>query len=150
VATNNILLAQNGDILKLNDNMVRISNNINLQNIYIDGFGLGNTEDAVLKDRKTLSRNGIIFLSILVDATRQELIKEPVFVFKGIIYMDDFNEVLEQTKKAAAETVNKCFNDNITNSLQIESRVNDALEKFILKKFRIKPIILSKVIELKI
>jgi mRNA degradation ribonuclease J1/J2 len=63
--------------------------------------------------------------------------------------MDDFNEVLEQTKKAAAETVNKCFNDNITNSLQIESRVNDALEKFILKKFRIKPIILSKVIELK-
>ena len=149
VATNNILLAQNGDILKLNDNMVRISNNINLQNIYIDGFGLGNTEDAVLKDRKTLSRNGIIFLSILVDATRQELIKEPVFVFKGIIYMDDFNEVLEQTKKAAAETVNKCFNDNITNSLQIESRVNDALEKFILKKFRIKPIILSKVIELK-
>ena len=82
IPADNILMAQNGDILKLNENMVRISNNLNLQNIYIDGYGLGNTEDAILKDRKNLSRNGIIFASLLVDSSKRKLISEPVFVLK--------------------------------------------------------------------
>jgi len=53
------LVLQNGDTLKMNENVCRVSGNITLQNIYIDGYGSGNTEDIVLKDRKILSRNGI-------------------------------------------------------------------------------------------
>ncbi len=150
VPSNNIILAQNGDTLKLNDNMVRISNNLNLQNIYTDGYGFGNTEDAALKDRKSLSRNGIIFIGIIIESKKVKILREPVFVFKGIIYMDDFEVVLDESKKLVSGIVGKCFEDNITNSFLIENRINEALEKFILKKFRIKPIILSKVIELKL
>ncbi len=141
-----IIVAQNGDVLKLNENLCRISNNLTLQNIYIDGFGSGNTEDIVLKDRKTLSRNGIIFITAVINSKRSEIISEPDFILKGIIYIDSFGEMIAEAKKLVRDLILKCFKNNLTNSSLIETNISDNIEKFILKKIRIKPIIITKII----
>ncbi|MCL4418455.1 MAG: ribonuclease J [Actinobacteria bacterium] len=93
IPASSVIIAQNGDVLKLNENLCRISNNLTLQNIYIDGFGSGNTEDIVLKDRKALSRNGIIFITAAINSKKAEIIMEPDLVLKGIIYTDSFVEI---------------------------------------------------------
>jgi len=142
----NIIIAQNGDVLKLNENLCRISNNLTLQNIYIDGFGSGNTEDMVLKDRKSLSRNGIIFITAAINSKKPEIVAEPEFIFKGIIYIDSFGEMINEAKQLAKDSILKCFKNNLTNSSLIETNVSDNIEKFILKKIRVKPIIITKII----
>jgi ribonuclease J len=147
IPESNIVIAQNGDILKLNEGMCRISNNLNLQNIYIDGSGSGNTEDIVLKDRKNLSRNGIIFILVSINSASRGIISSPDFIFRGIIYINNFSEIIEEGKQLVEETIRKCFDDNIINTFMIEASLNEVLEKFFLKKIYIKPIIISKVVD---
>ena len=141
-----VIIAQNGDVLKLNENLCRISNNLTLQNIYIDGFGSGNTEDIVLKDRKALSRNGIIFITAAINSKKSEIIAEPDFILKGIIYIDSFREIINEAKQLVKDLILRCFKNNLTNSSLIETNVSDNIEKFILKKIRVKPIIITKII----
>jgi ribonuclease J len=141
-----VIIAQNGDVLKLNENLCRISNNLTLQNIYIDGFGSGNTEDIVLKDRKALSRNGIIFITAAINSKKSEIIAEPDFILKGIIYIDSFGEMINEAKQLVKDLILRCFKNNLTNSSLIETNVSDNIEKFILKKIRVKPIIITKII----
>lgn len=142
----NIIVAQDGDILKLNENLCRISSNLNLQSIYIDGFGSGNTEDVVIKDRKTLSRNGIILITVLVNLQKSLIMREPEMIFKGIIYMENFEEVVRECRQLIEDTIKKSFSDNIVNTSIMEDCINENVERYILKKLRIKPIIISKVI----
>jgi ribonuclease J len=148
IAENRIMIAQNGDILKLNENMCRITGSMDLQNIYIDGSYRGNTEDAILKDRKNLSRSGIVFVAIPVYKGKLEIAGVPEFVFKGVTFMDNYDRILEEAREVVSDTIKKCFDGNILNNQLIESQVNELIEKLILKKGMIRPIIISKVVEM--
>jgi len=143
-----IIIAQNGDILKLNENMCRISGNLNLQNIYIDGCGIGNTEDVVIKDRKLLSKNGVVFITAVVKTNEKKILYEPEFVFKGIIFMKDFEQFIEEARNLIVETIKRCFKENKLNNFIIEKEVQDFLEKYFIKHIKIKPVIIAKVINI--
>ncbi len=147
IAENRIIIAQNGDVLKLNEDMCRITGSLDLQNIYIDGSYKGNTEDAVLKDRKNLSRSGIIFVAIPVYKGKLEMAGDPELVFKGVTFMENYDRILEEARELVSEFIRKCFEGSILNNQIIESQVNELLEKLIAKKEMIRPIIISKVVE---
>ena len=146
IKENNIIIAQDGDILKLNENECRISNSLNLQTIYIDGFASGNMEDSVIRDRKTLSRNGVILITTVINSQKKEIISDPELMFKGIIYMENFDELINECKKLIIDSVKKCFLSNSFDSNNIENYINENVDKFIVKKIRIKPVIITKVI----
>jgi ribonuclease J len=148
IAENRIIIAQNGDILKLNENMCRITGSMELQNIYIDGSYKGNTGDVILKDRKNLSRSGIIFVVIPLRKGKLEMAGVPEFVFKGVTFMENYDRILEEAREVVSETIRKCFEGNILNNQLIESQINELIEKLILKKGMIRPIIISKVVEM--
>ena len=141
----NIIIAEDGDIVKMNSNLCRVSNNLHPQTIYIDGVGMGNIKDMVLRDRKILSRNGIIFIVVGIDYVRRRILCEPDFILKGIIYIENLTEILDDSKKIIKNSIQTCFNNNMANKTMIEDFINDKLEKFIFKKARIRPIIITKV-----
>ncbi len=142
----NIIIAEDGDIIKMNSNLCRVSNNLHPQTIYIDGVGMGNIKDMVLRNRKILSRNGIIFTVVGIDYVRRRILCEPDFILKGIIYIENLTEILDDSKKIIKNSIQTCFNNNMANKTMIEDFINDRLEKFIFKKARIRPIIITKVI----
>lgn len=147
VEEKNILMIQNGDTIKCNKDMMRITSNIQPRTIYIDGVGSGDIEDMVLKDRRALSRSGIIFVTLGLDREKMRLVDEPSFSMKGIIYIDNFDSVKQQLKELVEESVLSSIESKITNSTIIEKYINDKLEKFIFKNLRIKPIIITKIID---
>ncbi len=142
----NIIIAEDGDIIKMNSNLCRVSNNLHPQTIYIDGVGMGNIKDMVLRDRKILSRNGIILIVVGIDYVTKRILCEPDFILKGIIYIENLTEILDDSKKIIKNSIQTCFNNNMANKTMIENFINDRLEKFIFKKARIRPIIITKVI----
>ena len=142
----NIIIAEDGDIIKMNSDLCRVSNNLHPQTIYIDGVGMGNIGDMVLKDRKILSRNGIIFIVVGIDYAGRRILCEPDFILKGIIYIENLTEILDDSKKIIKNSVKTCFDNNMTDRKMIEDFINDRLEKFIFKKARIRPILITKVI----
>jgi len=142
----NIIIAEDGDIIKMNSNLCRVSNNLHPQTIYIDGVGMGNIEDMVLRDRKILSRNGIIFIVVGIDYAGRRILCEPDFILKGIIYIENLTKILNDSKKIIKNSVRTCFDNNIADRKMIEDFISDRLEKFIFKKARIRPMLITKVI----
>jgi len=148
INADNTINMQNGDILKMNMNVCRISGNIKPKNVYVDGIGMGNIEDMVLRDRKLLSKNGVIFIAIGIDINNKKIIMEPEFSMRGMIFIENINIILNESKKILNESVQNCFEDNILSKHRIEDFLLDKLEKFIFKKARIRPIISLKVLVL--
>ncbi len=142
----NIIIAEDGDIIKMNSNLCRVSKNLNPGTIYIDGIGMGNIEDIVLKDRRMLSENGVIFIVVGVDCIKKNIMHEPDFTMKGIIYIEDLKEIIGKSKKIIKDSIKDCFSKNIASRSVIENVINDRMEKFIFKKARIRPIIITKVV----
>ena len=148
INADNTINMQNGDILKMNMNVCRISGNIKPKNVYVDGIGMGNIEDMVLRDRKLLSKNGVIFIAIGIDINNKKIIMEPEFSMRGMIFIENINIILNESKKILNDSVQNCFEDNILSKHRIEDFLLDKLEKFIFKKARIRPIISLKVLVL--
>ena len=146
IDADNTLNIQNGDIVKMNMNVCRISGNIKPKNVYVDGIGMGNIEDMVLRDRKMLSKNGVIFIAIGIDLNNKKIIMEPEFSMRGMIFIENINSILNEGKKILTDSVRNCFEDNILSKHRIEDFLLDKLEKFIFKKARIRPIISLKVL----
>jgi ribonuclease J len=145
IPTDNTLNIQNGDIVKMNMDVCRLSGNIKPKNVYVDGIGMGNIEDMVLRDRKVLSNNGIIFISLGIDLVKRKVIIDPEFTMKGIIFIDNLETILNEGKKVIKDSLEQCFENNILGKNRIEDYITDRLEKFIFKKARIRPIISLKV-----
>jgi len=145
IPTDNTLNIQNGDIVKMNMDVCRLSGNIKPKNVYVDGIGMGNIEDMVLRDRKVLSNNGIIFISLGIDMVKRKVIIDPEFTMKGIIFIDNLETILNEGKKVIKDALEQCFENNILGKNRIEDHITDRLEKFIFKKARIRPIISLKV-----
>ncbi len=146
MSEDNIIIAEDGDIIKMNSNLCRVSGNLHPQTIYIDGIGMGNIEDIVLKDRRTLSRNGIIFIVVGVDYIKRVILCEPDFTMKGIIYIENLKEIIDQSIKIIKDSIKTCFSGNVTGRTTIENFINDRVEKFIFKKAGIRPIIITRVV----
>jgi len=148
IDADNTLNMQNGDIVKMNMNVCRISGNIKPKNVYVDGIGMGNIEDMVLRDRKMLSKNGVIFIALGIDINKKKVIMEPEFSMRGMIFIENINAILNDGKKVLTDSVQNCFEDNILSKHRIEDFLLERLEKFIFKKARIRPIISLKVMVL--
>jgi ribonuclease J len=149
INADNTLNMQNGDIVKMNMNVCRISGNIKPKNVYVDGIGMGNIEDMVLRDRKILSKNGVIFIALGIDINKKKIIMNPEFSMKGMIFIENINTILDGGKKILTDSVQNCFENNILSKHRIEDFLLDRLEKFIFKKARIRPIISLKVLVIK-
>lgn len=148
IDADNTLNMQNGDIVKMNMNVCRIAGNIKPKNVYVDGIGMGNIEDMVLRDRKMLSKNGVIFIALGIDIKKKKVIMEPEFSMRGMIFIENINAILNDGKKVLTDSVRNCFEDNILSKHRIEDFLLERLEKFIFKKARIRPIISLKVMVL--
>lgn len=142
----NVVIAQNGDVIKINSSLCKVSKNINTRTIYVDGLGYGDIDDIVLKDRKLLSKDGVVINIVGLDLIKEEIFYEPDLTFKGITFIENFDAIIKECKNIVSESVRSCFKNNLKIPATIEKYVNDRLEKYLIKKIRIKPVIITKVL----
>lgn len=146
IPENNIIIAQNGDLIKINSNLCKVSKNINTRTVYVDGLGYGDIDDIVLKDRKLLARDGVVFNMLGIDFKKEEIVYYPDLTFKGVTFIENFDLIIKDCKNIVIESVDNCFKNNITTPMTIEKYVNDRLEKYLAKKIRLRPVVVTKVL----
>ncbi|MEA2016715.1 MAG: ribonuclease J [Actinomycetota bacterium] len=146
ISEENIMIAEDGDIIKINSNMCRVSRNLRPWTIYVDGVGMGNIGDIVLRDRRKLSRSGIIFIVVGIDLSKKTILSGPDYTMKGIVYVENLKEVIKKLTKIINDSVREGFSNNIMSREKFEEFVNNKVEKFIFKKVKIRPIIITKVV----
>ncbi|QSX06438.1 ribonuclease J [Sedimentibacter sp. zth1] len=150
IEKSNILIAENGNVLEFNTKSGAINGSVQSGKILVDGLGVGDVGNIVLRDRKHLSENGLIIAVITIDKKTGEMISGPDIVSRGFIYVRENIDLIEESKIIVKTAFNKCKDANIKDWSSIKAMIKDDLSNFIYEKIKRSPMILPIIMEVSV
>ncbi|MBR6005264.1 MAG: ribonuclease J [Clostridia bacterium] len=143
----NIFIADNGVVVELTQNSIKQGASVPADRILVDGNGVGDIGNVVLKDRKRLAEDGIIVISAAIDYQSGELINGPEVVTKGFVYVKGSEEIIDGAKHKAEEAIYYCCDNDISDINAIKSRVRDTVFRYVNEKTKRNPMVLPLILE---
>jgi len=144
----NIVIATNGQIIELSKNKIIATEKFVPTNyIMVDGLGVGDVKEVVLRARQTLSQDGIFIIVALIDKKTGLLHSNPEIISQGFVYMKESKELINQTRKLIKEIINHSTSNNTFNEEYIRNNLRNKIGLFLFKKIQRRPMILPIVIE---
>lgn len=148
IKDSNILLKLNGQVTVFeNGKLIDTDEFIKVDEILIDGKTAGDVGDLVLKDRESLSENGVVVVSTTLDKQTKKILSGPEINTKGFIYVKDNQELIKEIEKISLEVINENIKDNTVEFNKIKQGIRDKLGKYLYKETECKPMILVVVSE---
>jgi ribonuclease J len=143
----NIFILENGSIIEVDSNSARIAGKVTSGNVLVDGLGVGDVGNIVLRDRKQLSQDGILIVVVTIGKQNGEVVAGPDIISRGFVYVRESEELMEQSKEKVKQALKKCQDENITEWSTIKSQVRDTLGRFLYEQTRRRPMILPIIME---
>lgn len=143
----NIFITDNGTRLNLTSDRCWIAGSVPAGEIMIDGLGVGDVGNIVLRDRRMLSENGVVIVSLTIDGKTAKVLTGPDIVSRGFVYIKESKELLDEAKERALRSVKELEARNITDWSTIKKAVIDSIDDYLYQKTRRKPVILPIVME---
>ncbi|NLW23870.1 MAG: ribonuclease J [Clostridia bacterium] len=147
IPASNIFVAENGNILEFTSDKGAIVGKVTSGRVLVDGLGIGDVGNIVLRDRKQLSQDGILIVVVTIDKEQKQVIAGPDIVSRGFVYVREAEELMEEAKEKVRVTLEKCTERNITEWAAIKSNVRDVLGKFLYERTKRRPMILPIIME---
>jgi ribonuclease J len=142
----NIFVMENGNILELDREKGRIAGKLPTGNVYVDGLVMGDLANVILRDRKLLSRDGIVVVIVAIDKEKGRIIGRPDIVSRGFVDMKEGETILEQGRDLVKATLDHSGGHPLEWSF-INTKVKDTLSKFFYEQTRRRPMILTTAVE---
>lgn len=143
----NVLIAENGNILEFTADRGAIVGKTMAGNVLVDGLGVGDVGNIVLRDRRQLAKDGILIVVITMDKQRGGVLAGPDIVSRGFVYVRESEELMEDAKEKIQLALDRCEAEGITEWAAIKSNVRDILGKYLYEKTRRRPMILPIIME---
>lgn len=144
----NIFVLENGDILKVNKRRAkRETAMVEADAILVDGLGVGDVGNIVLRDRKLLSESGLIIVVAAIEKESHMVVSGPEIISRGFVYVRENESLIEEARKVAMEALEKCQNKRMKDWNAMKSQVRDALNSYIYETTKRSPIILPIFLE---
>lgn len=144
---NHVIIAKSGDVIELNDEKAEIVGKVHTGAIFVDGLGVGDVGNIVLRDRQNLAENGIIIVVLTLEKYSGQLIAGPDIVTRGFVYVREAEELLNEAKAIVTDSVLRCLDKNITDWSKIKNIIKDDLSEYLWKKIKRNPVILPIIME---
>lgn len=141
----NIFIADIGKTLEIDANGARWGAVVPSGRVLVDGSGVGDIGNIVLRDRRHLSQDGLIVVVATVDVDGMTIISGPDIVSRGFVYVRESEELMDQMRTIARDALNGCLENNIIEWTHLKAKIKDDLSKFIYTKTKRKPMILPVV-----
>lgn len=139
----NIFLSEIGKVLEIDANSVHWAGTVPSGRVLVDGYGVGDVGNIVLRDRRHLAQDGLIVVVATVDFYNRQLISGPDIVSRGFVYVRESEELMEEARQIAVDAVNDALDDwSNSDRMLLKKRVKDDLTKFLYNKTKRKPMIL--------
>ena len=143
----NIFLLTNGRILELNQDEAKLTGTVPFGKVMVDGLGVGDVGNIVLRDRQHLSQDGLIIVVLTMDSATGEVIAGPDIISRGFVYVRESENLMEDVKAVIAVQVQKCVDEHITDWASIKSNIKDNLREYIYRTTKRNPMILPIIME---
>lgn len=143
----NIFILENGKILEITPERGKVVGKVPAGNVLIDGYGVGDVGNIVLRDRRQLSRDGIVIVVVTIEKEMGNALAGPDIVSRGFVYVRESEALMEDAKDKVRNVLEKCEEMNITEWSVIKSQVRDVLRKYLYERTKRKPMILPIIME---
>ena len=143
----NIFLMKNGRVLEMNEKEARLTGAVPSGKILVDGLGVGDVGNIVLRDRQHLSQDGLIIIVMTMDGTSGEIVSGPDVISRGFVYVRESENLMDDVKRQIREEVRKFEDKNITDWATIKTALKDNLREYIFQKTKRNPMILPIIME---
>lgn len=143
----NILLMSSGDVVELSQEECRIVDHVQAGAILVDGLGVGDVGNIVLRDRQNLAQNGIIIVVLTLEKYSNQLLAGPDLVSRGFVYVRESEDLLEEARQVVLEAVQECLDRRVSDWGKIKNIIRDSLSDFLWKRMKRNPMILPIIME---
>ena len=143
----NIFLLDIGDTVEIQNGVARKGNKVPSGSVLIDGLGVGDVGNIVLRDRKLLSQDGILVVVVTLSKQDGSILSGPDIISRGFVYVRESEGLLEEATRLVTQTLNKLNSDNVNEWASLKTNVKDVLGRFLYEQTRRRPMILPIIME---
>jgi ribonuclease J len=147
VPKDNIFLLSSGDVLTISDEKAAVTGEVTAQGILVDGLGVGDVGNIVLRDRQLLSENGLITVVISLERGTNQVLAGPDIVSRGFVYVRESENLMDEARVIVEKALDKCLAKPSTDWNKIKLEIKESLNDFIWKKTKRNPMILPIIME---
>ena len=138
----NVLISEIGKVIEVDKDSMRFNGTVPSGKLLVDGFGVGDVGNIVLRDRKHLSQDGLVVVVASVDMEQRLLVSGPDIVSRGFVYVRESEELMEETRQVALAALEGCLDRGVSDWMEMKGKLRDDIARFISKETKRKPMIL--------
>ena len=143
----NIFVMKTGDVLELDQKSAKVTGKVETGEIMVDGLGVGDVGNIVLRDRQHLSEDGILIVVLTLEKYGRQLLSGPDIVSRGFVYVRESEDLMDEARMIVEDALNDCLEHHITDWGKLKSAIKDALGSFVWKRTQRNPMILPIIME---
>jgi ribonuclease J len=144
----NVIIPENGGVIEVNRNSIRKNGSVIAGQVFVDGLGVGDVGNIVLRDRKHLSQDGILTVVVTLSKENNSVIAGPDIISRGFVYVRESEGLMDEAKEIVKNALRECEENNITDWATLKSKVRDELRSYLYEKTKRKPMILPIIMEI--
>lgn len=142
-----ICILSSGDVLELCDDYAEVTGSVPTQGILVDGLGVGDVGNIVLRDRQLLSQNGLIIVVVTLEGGSNQVLAGPDIVSRGFVYVRESENLMDECRDVVEDALSRCLEHNITDWGKIKTTIRDDLSEFLWRRTKRNPMILPIITE---
>lgn len=143
----NTIILSSGDVLAINEEQAKVVGKVQAQGIMVDGLGVGDVGNIVLRDRQHLSENGLIIIVLTLEKYTNQLLAGPDIVSRGFVYVRESEYLMDEAKNIVYAALERCLDRNVSDWTKIKTEIKDSLSDYLWKKMKRSPMILPVIME---
>lgn len=143
----NIFVLSSGDVLELDEKGAAVTGEVPVGDVLVDGLGVGDVGNIVLRDRQHLAEDGIIVVVLTLEAGSGQVLAGPDIVTRGFVYVRGSESLMDEAHQVLEDTVEHCMAKNITDWGKIKTEIKDSLGEFVWRKTKRRPMIMPIIME---
>lgn len=143
----NILVGENGSVFEFTRDSAKLTGKINAGVIMVDGLGVGDVGNIVLRDRRQLSQDGIMIVVVPLNRMSGRIASSPDIVSRGFVYVRESERLMDDARARVLQTLRRCKEDQISDWMTIKTSIRDSLTQFLFEQTRRRPMILPIIVE---
>ncbi len=147
ISKENIFVISSGDVMEISEQRAGVIGKVQAQGIFVDGLGVGDVGNIVLRDRQHLSENGLLIVVVTLEKYTNQILSGPDIVSRGFVYVRESEDLMDEAKIVVSDALEKCLSKNHTDWGKMKNEIKDSLSDYVWKKTKRNPMILPIIME---
>ena len=147
MAQQNVFVMQTGQVLELDRNSARVTTTVPTGNVLVDGLGVGDVGNIVLRDRKHLSEDGLMIVVVTISKEDGKVLAGPDIISRGFVYVRESEDLMDGAKNVIKDVLNECEEKNIKEWAYLKNNIKENLKEYLYTKTKRNPMILPIIME---